>query len=251
MRPSSRPTVASLPPLSRLGTQPSEIIELLDFIDEVMLWIKDERGYYSWANRAFIINFGLRDHQDLEGKTDYDTCCAPMADQYRLDDELVLSGQRIIGRLELIPRFDHTARWCVTSKIPVHDAAGRIVGTAGITRSIDSGRFSTLSDSGLSGAIHYVRQHFSEHLTNRVLARACHLSVRTFERQFKATYHCSPHDYVRQVRVRMSCSDLVYTQKSIVEIALAYGFSDQSHYSKEFRRIMGESPRAYRQRCQR
>jgi len=88
-----------------------------------------------------------------------------------------------------------------------------------------------------------VSQHFAEHITNQELAKACGLSVRAFERQFRATYQSSPHDYVRQMRVRMSCSALVFSKKSLAEVASGYGFADQSHFAKEFRRIMGDTPR--------
>ena len=53
------------------------------------------------------------------------------------------------------------------------------------------------------------------------------------------------------MRVRMSCSALVFSKKSLAELASAYGFADQSHFAKEFRRIMGDPPGAYRARYQR
>jgi len=43
---------------------------------------------------------------------------------------------------------------------------------------------------------------------------------------------------------------LVYSEFSIAEVASEYGFSDQSHFAKEFRRIMAETPRQYRTRFQ-
>jgi transcriptional regulator GlxA family with amidase domain len=167
-----------------------------------------------------------------------------------MDDERVLAGERIISRVELVGRFDHTARWCVTSKIPVHDATGRVVGTAGVTRPLNEQKPGTPADSPLSAAIRFVSQNFSESITNRDLAKTCGLSVRAFERQFRTTYRSSPHDYVRQIRVRMSCSALVFSKKSLAEVANEFGFADQSHFTKEFRRIMSETPRAYRTRCQ-
>jgi AraC-like DNA-binding protein len=48
----------------------------------------------------------------------------------------------------------------------------------------------------------------------------------------------------------MSCSALVFSKKSLAEVAGEFGFADQIHFTKEFRRIMGETPRAYRSRCQ-
>ncbi len=236
--------------LSRIGAAASEVIELFDFVADSLLWLKDEAGHYQWVNVAFYLNFGMQSRAEVIGHTDFDFCSLALANQYRLDDERVLGGERIISRHELVGRFDHTLRWCVTSKIPVRDASGRIVGTAGVTHPLNEQKAGTPADSPLSGAIRYVSQNYADSLTNRDLAKACGLSVRAFERQFRATYHSSPHDYVRQVRVRMSCNALVFSKKSLAEVAGEFGFADQSHFTKEFGRIMKETPRAYRTRCQ-
>jgi len=49
----------------------------------------------------------------------------------------------------------------------------------------------------------------------------------------------------------MSCGALVFSKKSLAEVASEFGFADQSHFAKEFRRIMGDTPRTYRERYQR
>jgi AraC-like DNA-binding protein len=177
-----------------------------------------------------------------------------LANQYRIDDERVLRGERILSRVELVGRFDHTARWCVTSKVPLHNPQGDIVGTAGVTRPLPrpdaTGAAPGPADSPLSTAIRFISQHYADRITNEDLARACGLSVRAFERQFQAAYQCSPHDYLRGLRVRVSCSALVFSRKSLADVASEFGFADQSHFTKEFRRIMGETPSAYRRRFQ-
>ena len=40
------------------------------------------------------------------------------------------------------------------------------------------------------------------------------------------------------------------TIQKLAAVATEFGFADQSHFTKEFRRVMGETPRAYRERCQ-
>jgi AraC-like DNA-binding protein len=40
---------------------------------------------------------------------------------------------------------------------------------------------------------------------------------------------------------------LMYTDESLADIALTCGFADQSHFSREFRRQFGRTPRAYRE----
>ncbi len=241
--------------LGRIGAAPPEVIELFDYLEDTPMWMKDEAGHYEWANVALLLNFGVKTRAELIGRTDYDFCGEVLANQYRIDDERVLRGERILSRVELVGRFNHTARWCVTSKVPLRDTAGRIVGTAGVTRPLPQAEATapdpeSRSASPLSVAIRHVSQHYAERITNEDLARVCGLSVRAFERQFQAAYHVSPHDYLRQLRVRMSCSALVFSRKSLAEVASAYGFADQSHFTKEFRKFMAETPRAYRSRFQ-
>ena len=137
-----------------------------------------------------------------------------------------------------------------TERAVIRDASGRIVGTAGVTRPVSPREEATPADSPLSVAIRYISQHYADRITNEDLARTCGLSVRAFERQFQAAYHSSPHDYLRQLRVRMSCSALVFSRKSLAEVATEFGFADQSHFTKEFRKFMSETPRAYRSRYQ-
>jgi len=239
--------------LSRIGTVAPEVIELFDYLEDTPLWMKDEAGHYEWVNVSFLLNFGVKTRAEIIGRTDYDFCSAVLANQYRLDDERVLRGERILSRVELVGRFDHTARWCVTSKVPIRDAKGRIVGTAGVTRPMSQREAvapATPAGSPLSVALRYISEHYAERITNEDLAKACGLSVRAFERQFQAAYNGSPHDYLRQLRVRMSCSALVFSRKPLAEVATEFGFADQSHFTKEFRKFMAETPRAYRARYQ-
>lgn len=236
--------------LRRIGAVASEVVELFDYLEDTPLWMKDEGGHYQWVNVSFLLNFGLQSRADVIGRTDYELCGEILAQQYRIDDERVLSGERIRSRVELIGRFDHTARWCVTTKVPLHDSKGRIVGTAGITRPLGPQAAGAPNDSPLSTAILYISQNYAQRISNAELAKACGLSLRAFERQFQAAYQSSPHDYIRLLRVRMSCNALVFSRKSLAEVASEFGFADQSHFTKEFRRAIGGTPRAYRARYQ-
>src|SRR4051812_18748470 len=120
--------------LRRIGTIAPEVIELFDYVEDTPVWTKDEAGHYEWGKVSFLLNFGVKTRAEIIGRTDYDFCSEVLANQYRIDDERVLRGERILSRVELVGRFDHTARWCVTSKVPLRDEHGKIVGTAGVTR---------------------------------------------------------------------------------------------------------------------
>ena len=92
--------------------------------------------------------------------------------------------------------------------------------------------------------------HFHHEITNRHLAFILNMSLRAFERQFRAAFHLTPQRFLRKLRLRLASRALMYTDESLAEIALKCGFADQSHFSREFRRQFGRTPREYREHYQ-
>ena len=233
--------------LKKLGARMDPIIGLMDQLQGAMFWIKDLKGRFCWVNTAAVLLRGLRSRADLLGRTDLDINAPARANQFRYDDLYVQAGNPIHGRIELL-EINHVSQWFSTSKVPLFDGRGRVVGTAGLA--IPVTRTDRKAGEGpiMADAIDFIDKHFHESIKNTVLARVCGMSLGNFQRQFRSTYHCSPHTYVRGLRVRLSCQALVHTGHSLAMIAEEHGFSDQSHFTKEFRRMMKETPRAYRQR---
>jgi AraC-like DNA-binding protein len=64
-------------------------------------------------------------------------------------------------------------------------------------------------------------------------------------RAFKEVYGLTPEDFRRQARVERARS-LLRSNRKLVDIAVEAGFADQSHMTREFRRLVGPSPAAYR-----
>jgi AraC-like DNA-binding protein len=231
------------------------LAELFDCVEDVLVWIKDREGRYCWVNRAFLINFATDVRRDPErtgpgevlGKTDYDLSPDFLADQFRLDDEHVLAGHRIVDRIELVGQPDGLTVWNLTNKIPLFDAGGTIVGTAGITRRLNVTGPHAAPGSEFGPVLAYLSDHYSTPITNRQLARLAHMSVRAFERKFQINFHLTPQKYLRKLRMRMASRALVYTRQSLAEVSLGCGFSDQSHFAREFRRHFGRTPRDYRE----
>jgi transcriptional regulator GlxA family with amidase domain len=78
------------------------------------------------------------------------------------------------------------------------------------------------------------------------LASVAGLSTSHFVRAFKRSLGVTPHDYLRQCRVRRAQELLARTDMSISEIAHYCGFADQSHFTHQFRERLGVTPRQYR-----
>jgi AraC-like DNA-binding protein len=227
---------------------------LFDCVQDALVWVKDRDGRYRWVNRAFLLNYGANRTpgeicagcEGVLGKTDYDLSPPFLADQYRLDDEQVLTGKRIVNRVELVGQPEGSTVWNVTNKIPLTDPDGAIIGTAGITQRLDTPGQAVLPGTEFGPVLAYLRHQYHAPITNHQLARLAHLSVRAFERKFRGSFHLTPQKYLRKLRLHMASRALVYTDQPLAKVALLCGFVDQSHFSREFRRHFGRTPREYR-----
>ncbi len=233
-------------PVPELEAVALQVASLFDPLEEVQAWVKDLYGRYCWVSRGFLANYFLSRREEVVGRTDHDLSPSHLADQYVEDDRKVLEGEPVENRVELVGRFDHTAVWCETTKRCLLDAQGRVIGTLGITRPArDSALDMGLPESALAHVLVHLRQHFSEQLTNADLAAVAGRSVRAFERLFSKSMGLAPQQYLRRLRIRLSAQALLQSTDSMLAIALAHGFYDQSHFVREFRRETGLTPRRY------
>jgi AraC family transcriptional regulator len=80
------------------------------------------------------------------------------------------------------------------------------------------------------------------------LAASLDFSVGHFCRAFKCTFGVPARAWIRRRRIEFAQGLMLTTCASLGEIALNCGMSDQSHFTRSFRRIVGESPSSWRQR---
>ena len=92
----------------------------------------------------------------------------------------------------------------------------------------------------------YVDAHLNENVSVQALADIAGLSRYHFARAFKQSEGVAPHDYLVQRRVRYVQQLLAESDLPVSEIALAAGFSDQSHCARRFRKHVGTTPSRYR-----
>jgi AraC-like DNA-binding protein len=241
--------MASFRDLQPLEPVAAGIAGLLDQIEGVQSWIKDQEGRYCWVNRGFLLNYALERVEQVIGRTDHDLSPPHLADQYRTDDDRVLGGKPVEGRIELVGRFDRTAVWSLTTKKPLRDARGRIIGTVGMTRVVDSAVVHAGGeDAALGLVLVHMRKNFAEPLSNAELARIAGRSVRALERLFRRQMQTTPQQFLRRLRLRLACRELTASRTSLTAIAVAHGFCDQSHFVREFRREFGITTGEYRSR---
>ncbi|PSK93591.1 helix-turn-helix domain-containing protein [Taibaiella chishuiensis] len=78
-----------------------------------------------------------------------------------------------------------------------------------------------------------------------LLARTCLMSERNFRRKFTEFVGIGPKKYAGIVRVKEFCKVYERSRTSYVDILCALGYTDQAHFSKDFRKITGTNPTVY------
>jgi PAS domain S-box-containing protein len=109
---------------------------LMDYLPH-NIYFKDALSRFIRINRAMANLFGLKDTAEAIGHSDLDFFSGEHALQALADErEILRTGRPILDKEEKETWFDGHETWVVTTKMPLYDEAGRIVGTFGVSRDI-------------------------------------------------------------------------------------------------------------------
>lgn len=95
----------------------------------------------------------------------------------------------------------------------------------------------------LRQAIDYIQAHLGDNISLCAIANEVGMSRYHFSRQFKEATGFSPYQYTLKCRVERGKELLLQKKLSIAEISLEVGFSSQSHFTQNFKRLMGVTPK--------
>jgi PAS domain S-box-containing protein len=102
------------------------------------IYVKDAESRFLLANDACCTLMGTNRH-DILGKTDFDFFSPDIAGSFFEDERrLIASGEALLNRQERAVYPDGTEAFLLTSKVPLRDAAGKVVGLMGMGRDITS-----------------------------------------------------------------------------------------------------------------
>lgn len=107
---------------------------------------------------------------------------------------------------------------------------------------------SNLKDNliNIATAVAYMENNFQEPINLKNLADKSGLSVRHFTRVFNEYYKTTPINYLLRLRIQYACLLLRKSNCKISDIAYKSGFEDSNYFTRQFKKIMGFSPKDYR-----
>ncbi|EDM26576.1 probable transcription regulator [Lentisphaera araneosa HTCC2155] len=222
---------------------------LFQDLPQTLFFAKDANARLIMGNKLFVHHCGFREEEEIIGLSDDDIFPPELAEQYKNDDiKLLSTGAAKNNIIELFPNYLGDPTWFSTTKIPLFNQDGKIIGLCGTCQSLDESSQFVRPYKELAKALDYIKENYHKKITEEHLAQISCLSVRQFERRFKDTFKTTSHQYIIKLRILKSCKQLLKANKSISELALDLGFYDQSAFTKAFKKYVKTTPLKYQKK---
>lgn len=208
-------------------------------------WIRDCGWRFLFTNSIFAHH--LRESpSSLEGRLDRELFSEEQVRIFRRDDGCCVQSALPSFFPEDAPPHRETH---ATLKFPLTLPSGEIAGVVGIACRMPRPAWLNEPPHWLRRVRRQISIGFAEPVSVRRLAASARVHPDHLGRSFRRHYGMTVHDFVRALRVQWSCWAMLEDPGCrLGEIAVAAGFTDHSHLSREFRRLRGFSPREFRER---
>ncbi|MDR2755988.1 MAG: AraC family transcriptional regulator [Planctomycetaceae bacterium] len=225
------------------------ILRLFDFLPNVFFHIKDVHQKFLWMNAALRQHLGEKEEMGFLDKTDADYFDPNLVFLYQREDNDVITTRRpIFNQPWFVPGQNNEQKWFISSKIPLLDAEGNVVATAGLMRNLSQEYETANPLNEMKNVTDYIFEHYHEKIPLDTLASLVFLSQRQFERRFRELFCLSPSDFILKVRIDKAIRFLVESEDSITQIAMDCGFYDNSYFTRQFKKMTTMSPLQFRKK---
>jgi AraC-like DNA-binding protein len=219
---------------------------LFDAMPDVVFFVKDHEARYVIVNATLAARCGYKDRRALLGKTAAEAFPSRFGRIYTEQDKAVLrENRRLVDQLELHLYPGRQPGWCLTSKVPLHDAQGRVLGVAGISRDLRAAEGTHPAYQRVAIAAKYIQDNYAQPLKLSNLAALIDMSVAQVERYFHRVFHLTPRQMLLKTRLD-AASDLLASESSITDIATRCGYNDHSAFTRQFKATVGLTPSQFR-----
>ena len=101
------------------------------------IYVKDSEGRLMLENAANLKVHGVQHHDEIIGKTVFDLFPREVAERIHAEDQAVIeTGNPILNRERSSSDPSGAVQWHLTTKVPLQDASGKVIGVVGVNRDI-------------------------------------------------------------------------------------------------------------------
>lgn len=222
------------------------VLHMYDLLSDIIFWVKDTDGRVIHANQCFLEHIGVESLEQAIGLTDFDFAPQHIAKQFIADDQRVMHGEWVTDRLEMNMPESGEISWFTTSKRPLVDASGAIVGSYGISHHLEKTSVALSAMVALKAPVAFIRDNYMHKINLSDLAEVACLSVSALERRFKKFLLKTPNQYICEVRLENARRLLTETTLPVALIADQSGFPDPSYFSRKFYQAFSQLPSDFR-----
>ncbi len=220
-----------------------EVIELLfDHLPDIAFFVKNDKGQYTLVNETLVTRTGFNQKSDLIGKLPTEIYGKELGRRYQEQDQLVVqTGKQIIRYLELHNYQSQETGWCLTTKIPLFEDE-KCVGVIGVSQDLKSPDITDKSLKHISAALEHAEKNLADNPAITQMADIAKMSPYQLDRRMKMVYGLTAGKWLLKTKITKASQLLIESQESILDIAFAVGYSDQSAFTRQFKKATGLTP---------
>jgi AraC-like DNA-binding protein len=204
-------------------------------------------GRFLTANRRFLEDKGLKEPEDIRGRTDFEFYPEDLVHQYLAEDWRVFRmGQPLVSQPWLVVEPTGQALIWTSSKFPVFTDDDQPMGIVCVMYPADEEDGGYIGSGRLTDVLVHIQSNLDRPLRHAELASQVGLSGSQLSRLFRGKFGESVGQYIKRVRLNAAASRLLTSETSIAEVAAHFSYYDPSHFTRHFREFFGLSPREYR-----
>lgn len=222
------------------------LLSALEDATDIIYFIKDAAGRAMGSSRRSLQRMGMGE-DDIVGKMPHEYMPRELADKYASDDQRVIRSGKPMRNIVEIGFTEAGGRdWIITNKFPLHNLAGRVIGLVGTIQSFEARRRQLAPITPVGLAADFIQDHLRNPIQLKDVAAHVGLSERHLQRLFRRVFGMTIQRFIIQSRIHAAIRELTHSERSITEIALMFGFNDQSAFTNRFRQATGMPPGTYR-----
>jgi AraC-like DNA-binding protein len=241
-------TIKALVRTSALAVEPQVLAELFDHAPDMAFFVKDAGGRYLAVNKSLVKRHGLRHKSQAIGRCPWEFCAGDFGRiPSEQDAEVLRTGRALLDHLEQQWYVPQKPVWCLTTKLPLRDPEGKIIGLIGFSRDVRAPVNLRDIPPGLATALESFEKNIAEPISPSSLAARANVAPSKLARLLRRFFDLTPSQFITRTRLEVASRLLRETNRSVAEIAQECCFYDHSAFTRAFRAVMGVTPSAYRE----